>query len=202
MTPPAQDRYHHGNLRSALLAQARARLAAGDEAELSLRELATRVGVSVNATYRHFQSKEALLMELAAEGFDELRQAMEHALPLPSAGAGAGAGESLHAAGEAYVAFAARERGLYRLMFSHKGRFEAHEGFRDASAAAFTVLLRLAAAARGDVPESASTMKAAMAAWALAHGVATLAAEGYLQALPDALRPEPGAILAMLDPRV
>jgi AcrR family transcriptional regulator len=46
--------YHHGNLRNALLEAARARLAEAAEAELSLRDLAARVGVSVNATYRQF----------------------------------------------------------------------------------------------------------------------------------------------------
>ena len=57
--------YHHGNLKEALLQAARARLAETAEADLSLRDLAARVGVSVNATYRHFASKDAMLMELA-----------------------------------------------------------------------------------------------------------------------------------------
>ena len=48
--------YHHGNLRAALLEAARARLSEGSEADLSLRDLAARVGVSVNSTYRHFES--------------------------------------------------------------------------------------------------------------------------------------------------
>ena len=58
--------YHHGNLKEALLQAARARLAETAEADLSLRDLAARVGVSVNATYRHFANKDAMLMELAA----------------------------------------------------------------------------------------------------------------------------------------
>ncbi len=34
----------------------------------SLRELARRVGVTANASYRHFANKDALLLALAAEG--------------------------------------------------------------------------------------------------------------------------------------
>ena len=58
--------YLHEDLRAALMEAARERLAEGAEADSSLRELATRVGVSVNATYRRFESTEDLLVELVA----------------------------------------------------------------------------------------------------------------------------------------
>jgi AcrR family transcriptional regulator len=126
--------YHHGNLRAALLEAARARLAEGAEATLSLRDLAARVGVSVNATYRHFESKEALLMELAAEGFDALRA---HMLGAVAERGAADAIERLHATGEAYVHFAQQDPALFQLMFGRERRFADYERFRHAADAAF-----------------------------------------------------------------
>src|SRR5919202_1039639 len=66
--------YHHGNLRSALLAAAEGALARGEE--LSLRSLAREVGVSHAAPRRHFADKQALLDALAEDGFERLGAAL------------------------------------------------------------------------------------------------------------------------------
>ncbi len=188
--------YHHGNLRAALLAAAQARLLEDPEAELSLRDLASSVGVSVNATYRHFASKEDLLMELAATGYDRLRTTMEAAIAasgseLPE--------ERMRAAGEAYIGFAQRDPGLYRLMFGRSGRFEASQRFRLASEAAFAVVVVRVAAVRRASPESPEVTKAAVAAWSLVHGYVTLGLSGHLHALPEAERPTPRELVRLLD---
>ena len=57
------------DLRTSLLRETRTFLETGDARDLSLRELARRLGVAPSAPYRHFESKEALLAELAIEGF-------------------------------------------------------------------------------------------------------------------------------------
>lgn len=188
--------YHHGHLRPALLAAAHAQLVAGDEATLSLRELAQQVGVSVNACYRHFASKEALLTQVAADGFLELRQHMLDRLALSPT---AGATQRLHLAGEGYIAFAQRAPGLFRLMFSQKGRFETHDEFRASSGAAFTVLVELAAELRGKPAQSPEAMKLAIGAWSLVHGYATFAIECYLTAMPEAMQPSPAELVQMLN---
>lgn len=190
--------YHHGHLRSALLAAARAQLQSGDETTLSLRELAQQVGVSVNACYRHFANKEALLTQVAADGFLELHQQMLSRLARHPR---ADATQKLHLAGEAYIAFAQGAPGLFRLMFSQKGRFETHDEFRASSGAAFTVLVALAAELRGEAMQAPGVMKLAIGAWSLVHGYATFAIEGYLATLPEALRPSPGELVQMLNLR-
>ncbi|HAD46808.1 MAG TPA: TetR/AcrR family transcriptional regulator, partial [Alcanivorax sp.] len=48
------DRYHHGDLRRALVDEALVLLAESGDGGFSLRELARRVGVTANASYRHF----------------------------------------------------------------------------------------------------------------------------------------------------
>lgn len=187
--------YHHGHLHAALLAAARARLSSGDESTLSLRDLAQGVGVSVNASYRHFPSKEALLTEVAVRGFVELR---EHMLARLADRPRADARERLQSAGQGYIAFAQQAPGLFRLMFSQKGRFESNAAFLAASGAAFGVLVELAAELLGEAPGTASVMKLAMGAWSLVHGYATFAIEGYLSALPEAMRLDPAELVQML----
>src|SRR5215469_222775 len=64
--------YHHGDLRNALKNAARVILEEEGLAALSLRAVARKAGVSHAAPYRHFPNHEALLVELALEGFGEL----------------------------------------------------------------------------------------------------------------------------------
>ena len=191
--------YHHGNLRAALLEAARARLAEGAEATLSLRDLAARVGVSVNATYRHFDNKEALLMELAAEGFDALRAGMLGAVAKLGT---AEPIERLHAAGEAYVHFAHQDRALFQLMFGREGRFAEHERFRRAAETAFAVVVEGVAAVQEVAMDDPSATKAAIAAWSLVHGFAILSLGGYLEALPEDRRPTVREVVKMLEVRL
>ncbi len=188
--------YHHGNLRAALLEAARARLAEGAEATLSLRDLAARVGVSVNATYRHFDNKEALLMELAAEGFDALRAGLLGAVAKLGT---AEPIERLHAAGEAYVHFAHQDRALFQLMFGREGRFAEYERFRRATEAAFAVVVEGVAAVQEVAMDDPSATKAAIAAWSLVHGFAILSLGGYLEALPEDQRPTVREVVKMLE---
>lgn len=61
--------YHHGDLRRTLLKEALKLLKSKSPKDLSLRDLARRIGVSHGAPYRHFSSQEALLAALAIEGF-------------------------------------------------------------------------------------------------------------------------------------
>ena len=63
MTAPA--RYHHGDLRAALIARATEVIATGGVDALSLRELARDIGVSHGAPGRHFPDKQALLDAVA-----------------------------------------------------------------------------------------------------------------------------------------
>ena len=70
--PSAASRYHHGDLRTTLLRAAEAHIALEGTERLSLRALAREAGVSATAPYRHFDDRQALLVALATDGFDEL----------------------------------------------------------------------------------------------------------------------------------
>src|SRR5258708_6555694 len=113
--------YHHGNLRTALLAQAERTVRERGVQALSLRELAGEVGVSHAAPRRHFPDRQALLDALAEDGFerlgDELREAVERA--------GTAFDRRLHALAAAYITFATRHAALLELMFAGKQRADA-----------------------------------------------------------------------------
>src|ERR1700722_17630556 len=64
--------YHHGNLRTALLAAAEQTVRERGVQDLSLRELAREIGVSHGAPRRHFPDRQALLDALAESGFERL----------------------------------------------------------------------------------------------------------------------------------
>jgi AcrR family transcriptional regulator len=114
-------RYHHGNLREALI-EAAADLARAEGSDgVVLREVARRTGVSHNAAYRHFDDREALLAEIASVGMDRLEQAMRQQMDAVRARSPQDrATRRLRAAGRAYVTFALSEPGFFEVAFSTK----------------------------------------------------------------------------------
>src|SRR6185503_6885495 len=106
-------RYHHGDLRRALIDTALAMVTEEAAWNFTLREVARRAGVSHAAPYNHFEEKAALLAEVAALGFDSLKQAMEAAAGRhPRSARRAFAGIA-----DAYVRFGVNHPAHYRLMF-------------------------------------------------------------------------------------
>ena len=173
MSTSARSTYHHGRLRPALIAAARALLDEGGAAAVGLREAARRVGVSPTATYRHFRDKDDLLAAVAAEGFREFGAALAQA---------GRSGEPLSAMGAAYVDFALARPGMFRLMFSPLiAKAELYPELRAASDEAFAQLRRgvKSRAAEGE-GQGEGLDAAAIAAWSLVHGLSHLILDGVL----------------------
>src|ERR1700678_4603290 len=95
--------YHHGNLKPALLKAAVGLIAEVGPRAFTLREVARRAGVSHNAPYRHFESKDVLLAEVATEGFVRLTASMQKSMAR-----GRSPLERLELRGCGYVTFALR----------------------------------------------------------------------------------------------
>lgn len=113
MTDTSTDRYHHGDLRRALLDAARAIITTEDVQRLTLRAVARRAGVSHAAPYHHFADKAALIAALVADYFGQMATVM-----YTEAAASSGtAGDKLVALGRAYVRFALEHPAIFRLMF-------------------------------------------------------------------------------------
>jgi AcrR family transcriptional regulator len=82
---PPQKPYHHGDLRRVLIDAALRLAEEGGPAAVSVREAARRAGVSPGAPFRHFPSREALMMAVAEEAQRRFRIELEAALaPVPA----------------------------------------------------------------------------------------------------------------------
>jgi len=161
-------RYHVGDLPGRLVREARDMLEEGGLKQLNLRALAARSGITAASMYHHYESKTALLAELAVSGFMELRRDLDRA------DREAGQGRRLRAWATGYFRFARREPALFSLMFD--AEIAEQPQVVEARAAALAVLHRIveevaAAQERVDPPLRHITL----AVWAAAHGAAGLA---------------------------
>ncbi len=109
------DRYHHGDLKNALLDAARDLASEGSVDGFTLREVARRAGVSPAAPYHHFADKNDLVRQLAIRAFDTMRQTLQTA-----ADGTADADQQLEAMGVAYLHFAFTHAAEFRFMFKRE----------------------------------------------------------------------------------
>ncbi len=112
--------YHHGDLRNALVdAAVTAARVNGPEAVV-VRDMARQVGVSHNAAYRHFASREELLTAVAGVGLSGLAATMREELDATPRrrDPAARARQRLRAIGRAYVSYAVAEPGLFRAIWA------------------------------------------------------------------------------------
>ncbi|MFC4009026.1 TetR/AcrR family transcriptional regulator [Nonomuraea purpurea] len=141
---------------------------------VTLREVGRLVGVSHNAPYKHFASKEALLAAIAARELVRQRTALAQAI-----GRGRSAEAVLRMALRRYVAWAQDHPARFKLTF---GTWSIDsEGLRLAAHEAQAMLVDIVAATQeagalppGDPVRLASLLRA------LAHGAADLASAGHL----------------------
>lgn len=183
-TMPAARGFHHGNLRQALLDAA---LAEPDIERLSLRQLTTGLGVTPAAAYRHFASREDLLLELARIGFSRLESRFAEAFDIsqpPSHAAQAQA--RLQRLARAYLQFADDEPPLWRLIFGPQGAaYRAQADPLDRRNSYDYLPAALLGLHRTGVVPHAPTESDALFAWSAVHGAASLRAGR----VPDALMP-------------
>lgn len=165
--------YHHGNLREALLTEARKQLIEFGPDKLSLRALARAVGVSQTAPYRHFPDKKALLEALTIEVFKEFNAAV-----WTDANKIEDANQRLIEVALAYIEFACDHQALYRFMFgplfSH--RFD-HPELREVTTKGLGSLYdTLQEVLSTDDPDT--VWNAVISCRALVHGLATMRMDG------------------------
>lgn len=72
-----QQRYHHGNVKEALIDVAMKLIESNEVELLSLRRLAKEVGVTPSAVYNHFSDKNALMLAIKIRLYDEFNKFFE-----------------------------------------------------------------------------------------------------------------------------
>lgn len=168
--------YHHGNLRAALLVAAATAVAADGVGALSLRKLASQLGVSHAAPRHHFGDKRGVITALATQGYDLLAEALR------------AAGEDFLEAGVAYVRFALEHPGHFAVMYrpdlvnADDPELLAARGKTGAAlVAASTAHARKAGRAASEGPILDGRIPPlALLGWAAAHGLSHLASIGAL----------------------
>jgi AcrR family transcriptional regulator len=173
------DRYHHGDLRHALLEEALRTIEAEGVDHLTVRGVGDKLGVSRTALYRHFSGKQGLLAGVAREGFRMLR------IELSDAWDRAGRGQAgFEAMGMAYVQFAVSHPSHYRVMFGGFVEACARDAELIAEAkAAFQVLVdSLVEQQQSGLVRTDDPLVLARFIWSLVHGLAMLEIDGQLPA--------------------
>jgi AcrR family transcriptional regulator len=173
------DRYHHGDLRHALLEEALRTIEAEGVDHLTVRGVGDKLGVSRTALYRHFSGKQGLVAGVAREGFRMLR------IELSDAWDRAGRGQAgFEAMGMAYVQFAVSHPSHYRVMFGGFVEACARDAELIAEAkAAFQVLVdSLVEQQQSGLVRTDDPLVLARFIWSLVHGLAMLEIDGQLPA--------------------
>jgi len=171
VTAETRARYHHGDLRNALMEEAVRVLDEGGVEAFTLRELARRVGVNHRAVYRHFEDKRALLAAVAEEGYRHVAAHMQRAI---DDAATEDTTERLLAAARAYVVFGVTERARYEVMLGPRlNEDERFPTLEEAITLTVRLLSRELRRVAPDVPRE-RIRDAGVALLASTHGLVTL----------------------------
>lgn len=156
-------KYHHGNLKENLIQQAVLACEESGWENISLRNLAKQLNVSQTAPYRHFETKEDLLAEVAAKGFEKMNADMNKT-------------SNFLASGLAYCDFALKYQNTYDLMTGNSlGSFTQYPALLDQAQSAFITLennleAHLLNLGHSDLPKEIIEEKA-LSVWAFMHGI-------------------------------
>ena len=182
---PRNPRGEGARLRSEIVAAAHRLLDEGGEDAVTLRAVARDIGISAPSIYRHFDDRQAILLTVAVDVFDELATSLRAAADVqkdPEA--------RLRAVCAAYLGFAQKRPCQYRIMFG--GVWDAGHAVKTGSldAGQVTTLgasaLEIIAAALQDCADPRLTsvddpLAAATVLWVGLHGLAhqRLVAPGF-----------------------
>jgi AcrR family transcriptional regulator len=137
---------------------------------LSIRGIASRVGISAMTVYLYYDSRQDIVTALIRHGLAILKQRLD------AANKGSDARQRLSALGDAYVAFACEHPEYYRALFSSVPEAERNlGGFQTLTAdvqQALLPVLQAVAEIVGGRPEL--TIERALVMWCALHGFTSL----------------------------
>jgi AcrR family transcriptional regulator len=179
MTPTRGGRYHHGDLRAALIDAAIQLIAERGVHNFSLAEASRRVGVAVSAPYAHFADRDELFAAVAVHAYELFR-----AEYLPRVAQVPKPAERLAALARAYVRFAGTHRPLFELIFQAGLDKAEHPELEAAEKPIEDAFLECI---RGLSADEVAARDLAEAVEANAHGHATLLLDGRFGLRDDAV---------------
>jgi AcrR family transcriptional regulator len=173
-----KDKYHHGDLKQALIFSGMKILKDEGVNALTLRSAARAAGVSHSAPYSHFKDKQALLAAISTMGFNDLYDRITSTISefrnSPR--------ELLTETGWTYIQFAVSEPNCFKLMFS--GILEDEHSFPEFMGVVQKTYHKLVEVVEicqaGKVLHSGPLEESAIAVWSLVHGFVSLYLEQQL----------------------
>jgi AcrR family transcriptional regulator len=173
-----ERKYHHGDLKNALIEAGVDILAEEGVGGLSLRKVAGRAGVSHAAPYAHFTDKQALIAAISTEGYRRIYEQMETIIEKYS-------GTPLRQLVEvacAYVEFARVDPAHFKVTFSSAIEKEKdYPAFVEQSQKTLQLVIQVV-----ETCQSAGVLKpgpadaAAVSVWSAVHGLASLLIENQI----------------------
>ncbi len=178
-TSSSKKKYHHGDLKLALLDEGAKILQNEGEVGLSMRKLATDLGVSRTALYHHFRDKDDLLCAIAEEGF---RRFTARVTPDGMSSSERSRDLGFDKIISNYLSFATDNAHYYDLMFS--GRLWKSQiltmSLKEAAYASFKTFVELVEVWQsvGNGRKDIEALRLAQVAWSTLHGLSRLLIDG------------------------
>lgn len=172
-----RKKYHHGDLKAALVDAGLAELEEKGLEAVSLRSIAARVGVSHTAPKNHFDGLRGLLTAIATVGFErhaaEMRRGVENQPPGKA---------RLHAACNGYLRFALENPELFKLMFSNTLCNANDPDLKRAAWDSYEVLRGIAHGLDWDKADApGNPWRTEWMLWSMVHGYSLLLIEGQIR---------------------
>jgi len=182
----SRDTYHHGDLRAALITAAEEEIAEKGVEGFTLRGCARRAGVSHAAPAHHFEDVNALLSEVAANGFEKLAEITKRF----GRNAPKGTLDHIVEAARGYLTFAAQYPHHFRLIFRAGAFDRTNQRLSAAGAAAFRVPVEAIGAYRGsdDPMADPALLPQIIGLWSIVHGFSDLMLLGQFANRPGVSR--------------
>jgi AcrR family transcriptional regulator len=171
-------KYHHGDLKNALIKAGVEILSKEGIEGLTLRKVAQRAGVSHNAPYSHFPDKQSLIAAISTEGFKQLYTELDSAASsYPN-----DPKRQLQEGAWAYVQFALNNSDTFKIMFSGVLEKEReYPAFVEASHQTFERVVDIVRASQqAGVLGAGPAEVLAVSVWGQIHGIISLILEGQI----------------------
>jgi len=173
--------YHHGNLKEELLQQAVNIIHEKGVDAVTLQVLASQLGTSRSAIYRHFSSKNDLMHNVLLYGFSMFDETISPVFMKKEENVK----ERLYLMGKAYIDFALEHPNLYRMLFGEKFQDIREEGCdmddenKDSGFQALVALL-MEGQEKNEFKVQ-DPMAQAQSIHAMVHGLASLCIDGHIK---------------------
>lgn len=169
-----KGRYHHGDLREALIAATLQLIIQRGAENFTLADACRAAGVSTAAPYKHFANRDEILAVVVERAFDQLATDAVNA----AQSRGEGTIEGIIAMGIAYVRFARNQAPLFRLMFGQHPELKKQHRVHEEGQSCFEAVTRQVQRYCEVHSIDADAMQIHMRLWTFVHGVASLLIDG------------------------